>query len=95
MQWQKSIDRHNFSNINLGDPKHEGSSVDPQSPFLVITETTFDDVLYYRLRVWNTIGEHFSNTLDLNVTGSMLQCFTKILFINCIKNCYTFTMHMY
>lgn len=84
MQWQKSIDRHNFSNINLGDSQHEGSSVDPQSPFLVITKTTFDDVLYYRLRVWNTIGEHFSNTLHLNVTGSMLQRFTKILFINCI-----------
>lgn len=87
MQWEKSIDRHSFSNINVGDPKHEGSSVDPQSPFLVITKTTFDDVQCYRLRVWNTIGEHFSNTLHLNVTGSMLQCFTKILFINCILRC--------
>lgn len=85
MEWQKSIDRHIFSSINVVDPKHEGSSLDPESPLLVITNTTFDDVLYYRLRVWNTIGEHFSNTLHLNVTGSMPDCFTNILIINCIR----------
>lgn len=78
MQWQNSIDGHNFSNINIGDPKHKGSSLVPKAPLLVITKTTFDDVKYYRLQVWNTIGEHFSNTLHLNVTGSMLQCFTNI-----------------
>lgn len=66
VEWQKSIDRHNFSCINVADPKYEGSSHDSKSPLLVITNTTIDDVLYYRLRVWNKIGEIYSNTLSLN-----------------------------
>lgn len=77
LEWQKSTDRHDFSIINVGDPKHEGSSFDPILPLLVITNTTFDDGQHYRLRVWNEIGEHFSNTLHLKVTGSMPECFTK------------------
>lgn len=84
LEWQKGIDRNDFSIINVGDPKHEGSSLNPILPLLVITNTTFDDVQHYRLRVWNKIGEHFSNTLHLNVTGSMPECFTKILIINSI-----------
>lgn len=87
MEWQKGIDRHNFSRINIVDPRHEGSSLDPKSPLLVITKTTFEDELYYRLRVQNTIGEHFSDTLHLNVTGSMSQGFTKNLILNCVKKC--------
>lgn len=69
LEWQKGIDRNNFIIINAGDPKHVGSSLNPILPLLVITNTTFDDVQHYRLRVWNKIGEHFSNTLHLNVTG--------------------------
>lgn len=67
MEWQKSIDRQNFSSIDVEDPKHEGSSPGPRLPLLVITNTTFEDILYYRLRVWNKDGEIFSNTLLLNV----------------------------
>lgn len=85
MQWQKSIDSHHFRTINVGDLKHEGSSLDPESPLLVITKPTFDDLQYYRLKVWNKFGVHFSNTFHLKVTGSMPQCFTKILIINCIS----------
>uniref|UniRef100_A0A8W8NZT4 Ig-like domain-containing protein n=1 Tax=Magallana gigas TaxID=29159 RepID=A0A8W8NZT4_MAGGI len=69
VEWQKSIDRKNFTCINVRDSKYKGSSFSPKSPLLVITNTTFEDVLYYRLRVWNRIGENFSNELRLNVTG--------------------------
>lgn len=69
VEWQKSTDGKNFTCINVRDSKYKGSSLSPKSPLLVITNTTFEDVLYYRLRVWNTIGENFSNTLRLNVTG--------------------------
>lgn len=71
MQWQKSIDQHHFSSIDVGDSKHRGSSLHPKSPLLFITKPTFDDMQYYRLRVWNKIGVNFSNTLHLKVTGSM------------------------
>lgn len=71
MEWQKSIDRQNFSCINVTDPKYEGSSHDPKSPLLVIAKTTVDDVLYYRLHVWNKIGDIFSNTLSLNANTGM------------------------
>lgn len=57
MEWQKSIDRQNFSSINAEYPKYEGSSPGPKLPILVITNTTFEDVLYYRLRVWNKDGD--------------------------------------
>lgn len=31
------------------DPKYERSSPDPKLPLLVITNTTFEDIIYYRL----------------------------------------------
>lgn len=84
VKWQKSFDGQNFSCINVNDPKFEGSSENSISPFLVITNTTFEDVLYYRLRVWNALGESFSNTLSINVIKSMHKYFTEILNIYCI-----------
>lgn len=78
MEWQKSIDKQNFSRIDVEDPKHEGSSPGPRLPLLVITNTTFEDVLYYRLRVWNKDGEIFSNTLHLNVKRGISKYLTKI-----------------
>lgn len=86
VEWQKSIDGQNYGCINVNDPKFEGSSQNPKSPLLVITNTTFDDVLHYRLRVWNTIGESFSNTLRINVIKSMQKYFTQILNINSVKS---------
>lgn len=86
MEWQKSIDRQHFSSIDVEDPKHVGSSPGPQFPLLVITNTTFDDVLYYRLRVWNKDGEIFSNTLHLNVKRGISKYFTEISNICCIKS---------
>lgn len=73
VKWQKSTesDNDNFECIDLDDPKYYGSSLDPESPKLVITKTTFEDMLRYRLFIWNTIGEGFSNITPLNVTGSM------------------------
>lgn len=84
VEWQKSIDGQNFSCINVNDPNFKGSSRNPKSPLLVITNTTFEDVLYYRLRVQNKTGESFSNTLRIYVIKSMQKYFTKILNIYCI-----------
>lgn len=84
VEWQKSIDNQNFSCINVTDPKFEGSSQKSKSPLLVITNITFEDVLFYRLRVWNAIGESFSNTLHLNVIKSMHKFLKDILNIHCI-----------
>lgn len=78
MEWQKSIDRQNFSSIKVEDPKYEGSSQSPILPLLVITNTTFEDVLYYRLRVLNKDGKIFSNTLHLNVKRAISKYFTEI-----------------
>lgn len=80
MEWQKSIDGNIFRWINVvDDPKHEGSSNYTKSPILVIKNTTYEDVLYYRLRVWNEIGDIFSNTLRLNIKIGMSEYFEYIL----------------
>lgn len=44
----------------------------------------FEDVFFYRLWVWNVIGESFSNMLYLNVIKSMYKFFKDILNIYCI-----------
>lgn len=84
VEWQKSIDGQNFSCINVNDPNFKGSSQNPKSPLLVITNTTFEDVFFYRLRVQNKTGESFSNTLRIDVIKSMQKYFTKISNIYCI-----------
>lgn len=71
MQWQKSNDNVTFECIDINEAKYYGSRLDPESPKLVITKTTFEDMLHYRLLIWNKIGERYSNTTHLNVTGSM------------------------
>lgn len=69
-EWQKSKDGTDFHLI--GKPKmYFGSTEDFKSPFLVIPKTTFADKLFYRLLVWNRVGKSASNTIYLNVTGSM------------------------
>ena len=69
--WQKSSDSVTFENINIDNPRYYGSTNDPSSPVLTITKSTFDDKMYYRLLVWNKIGQRVSNTVYLNVTGGM------------------------
>lgn len=76
VEWQKSIDEENFSRINVNDPKFEGSSENSKSPLLVITNTTSEDEVYYRLRIRNAIGESFSNTLRSKVIKSRHTFFT-------------------
>lgn len=73
VQWQKSKfdDNETFECIDVNEAKYFGSCLDPESPKLVITKTTFEDMPYYRLLIWNKIGERYSNTTHLNVTGSM------------------------
>lgn len=73
MRWQKSKfdENERFECIDINEEKYFGSCLDPESPKLVITKTTFEDMPYYRLLIWNKIGEHYSNTTHLNVTGSM------------------------
>lgn len=66
INWQTSKDGVDFHSIkNAKDSYHADSS-------LVIHKATFADKLYYRLNVWNGIGETISNTVYLNVTGSMM-----------------------
>lgn len=69
VEWQNSNDGKTFHRIDISESHYNGSSLSPESPLLVIPSTTFDDMLHYRLRVWNKIGDQFSNTLYLNVTG--------------------------
>lgn len=69
-EWQKSKDGTNFHLI--GKPNIYLESTDNfKNPLLVIPKTTFADKLFYRLWVWNRFGKNASNTLYLNVTGSM------------------------
>lgn len=69
-EWQQSNDGETFKSIVISKPKYYGSSCDPKSPFLIIPKVTFEDKLYYRLLVWNKIGEQYSNTVFLDVKGS-------------------------
>lgn len=71
VEWQKSKDGNFFLGIDINKPHYHGSSLNSESPLLLISKTVFDDVLYYRLHVWNKIGEHFSDPLFLDVKGSM------------------------
>lgn len=84
IEWQKSSDGETFSNIDLREPKHFGSSHDPVSPLLVILNVNFEDKLYYRLLAWNKIGETYSNTIYLNVTGSkyykLIVCYKLLIY---------------
>lgn len=70
-EWQKSVDGDVFHCIDIDKQEYNGSAKDPKFPSLVIQNTTFENMLYYRLRVWNGIGECVSNTVFLDVTGSM------------------------
>lgn len=69
IEWQKSKDGVEFNCI--GKPIYFESDDTFTCPFLPLKKTTFADNLYYRLLVWNGIGEGVSNTVYLNVTGSM------------------------
>lgn len=75
-EWQKSKDGKDFDFIDITKPKYFGSSHTSKHPVLVIPKATFEDKLYYRLVLWNKFGEDVSNTVDINITGSM------ILFLN-------------
>lgn len=68
-EWQQSNDGKTFESITISKPKYYGSSCEPKSPLLIIPNVTFEDKLYYRLLVWNTIGEQYSNTVFLDVKG--------------------------
>lgn len=70
-EWQKSFDGNEFHCIDINERKYHGTD-GLKNPLLVISNTTFDDILYYRLLVWNIIGGCDSNTVYLNVIGSML-----------------------
>lgn len=88
MKWLKSIDGDTFQELDIGETKYYGSIIDPHCPKLVIRKTTFEDMLYYRLQLWNKIGENFSNILFIKVTGGKQRSFTESLI-------YTSTIHEY
>lgn len=71
VEWQYSSDGHMFRAIDISKPHYYGSSKNPGSPQLVIPKTTLDDMLHYRLLVWNNIGYQCSKAVYLSVTGSM------------------------
>lgn len=79
VEWQKSNDGKTFESINIRQRKYNGSSCNSASPLLVIPNVAFEDKLYYRLLVWNKIGEQYSNSVYINVKGSTQFCF--ILFL--------------
>lgn len=78
-EWQKSFDGNEFHCIDINERKYHGTDCF-KSRLLVISNTTSDDILYYRLLVWNIIGSCVSNTVFLDVLGSMfshvMQSFT-------------------
>lgn len=78
-EWQKSVDGDVFHSIDINKQEYNGSSKNPCYPSLVIQKTTFENMLYYRLRVWNGIGECVSNTVFLDVNGSMSLRFFLII----------------
>lgn len=69
IEWQKSKDGVDFYPIKYA--KYPQSTDNSTCPSFVINNVSFDDKLYYRLLVWNGIGKGVSNTVYLNVTGSM------------------------
>lgn len=69
IEWKKSEDGIDFHCTE--NPIHSKSTANFTSPCYVIPKTTFNDKLYYRLLVWNENEEGDSNTVFLNVTGSM------------------------
>lgn len=71
-EWKKSVDGNAFQCIVINERNYHGSG-NLMNPLLVIKDTTFDDILYYRLLVENFIGVCVSNTVYLNVTGSMFS----------------------
>ncbi|XP_065927180.1 uncharacterized protein [Magallana gigas] len=68
-EWKKSVDGNAFQCIVINERNYHGSG-NLMNPLLVIKDTTFDDILYYRLLVENFIGVCVSNTVYLNVTGN-------------------------
>lgn len=69
-EWQSSVDGNVFHSIGIDKLKYHATDC-LKKPSLVIRKTTFDDIRHYRLMVWNAIGDGVSNTVYLNVTGSM------------------------
>lgn len=77
-EWQESVDGDVFHCIDIKKPEYNGSYKDSNYPSLIIPNTTFENMHYYRLRVWNAIGECVSNTVFLDVMGSM---FSRLLML--------------
>jgi hypothetical protein len=83
--WEKSSDSVTFETIDVKKPKYYGSTLDPSNPLLMFTKTAFEDKLYYRLRVWNKLGQCISNEEYLNVTGGMyFSIKSKVLCFQCL-----------
>lgn len=80
VEWQKSNDGKTFDSINIRQQKYYGSSCNSASPSLVIRNVAYEDKSYYRLLVWNKIGEQYSNSVYISVIGSTQFCFI-LLFI--------------
>lgn len=85
VQWQNSNDGKTFHQIDISESHYYGSSLSPESPLLVIPYTTFDDMLYYRLLLGNKIGDQFSNTLYLKVTGCKFSACRVVEYCSRVK----------
>lgn len=70
-KWQKSKEIYNFHSINITNRKYYGSKDIPESPMLVVSNINFEDKIHFRVLVSNKIGDGISDTVYLNVTGSM------------------------
>lgn len=91
IEWQSS--KEGILYYCIGKPSCFGRSDIFKMPSLVIPKTTFNDKLHYRLLVWNGIGESVSNSVYLNVTGSMtITYILRSNILSCSK--YTSNYHM-
>lgn len=91
IEWQSS--KEGIIYYCIGKPSCFGRLDIFKMPSLVIPKTTFNDKLHYRLLVWNGIGESVSNSVYLNVTGSMtITYILRSNILSCSK--YTSNYHM-
>lgn len=71
VEWQHSLDGTEFVDIDTDTNTYLRSSSGLRSHSLLVMKATLNQQRYYRVFVSNNIGKCTSNTLFLQVTGSM------------------------
>lgn len=71
VEWQKSIDGTAFIPLDHWTDNSSVRSEDPSSQSLRLENVTLDHQQYYQVSVSNVFGTRTSNSVFLQVTGSM------------------------